>query len=79
MADSTAPITMHAARTAMNRDPAVRAWIEQWLKAQERARYLAAAEGSEESFENHWLYTRPETMHERALDGYAAYIAQTQE
>ncbi len=78
MADSKAQITMHAARTAMNRDPAVRAWIEQWLKAQERARYLAAAEGSEESFEKHWLYTKPETMHERALEGYAAYVAQTQ-
>jgi hypothetical protein len=78
MADSKAPITMHAARTAMNRDPEVRAWIEQWLKAQECARYLAAAEGSEETFEKHWLYVKPETLHERALEGYAAYLAQTQ-
>jgi hypothetical protein len=76
MTDSKAPITVHAARTTMNRDPEVRAWVEQWLKAQERERYLATAEGSEETFEKHWLYVRPETMHERAIEGYAAYLAQ---
>jgi hypothetical protein len=78
MADSKAPINMHAARTAMNRNPEVRAWVEEWLKAQERERYLAAAEGTETTFEKHWLYVRPETMHERALEGYAAYVAQAE-
>lgn len=77
MSDSRAPITMHAARTAMNRDPAVRAWIEEWLKSQERERYLAAGEGTEDAFEKHWPYVKPETMHERALEAYAAYVAQT--
>lgn len=51
MAESKATINMHAARTAMNRNPEVRDWIEVWLKAQERERYLAAGEGSEEAFE----------------------------
>ncbi len=78
MSDSKTAITMHAARTAMNRDPEVRAWVEQWLKAQERERYLAAAEGTEESFDKHWLYIKPETMHERAIEGYAAFVAQTE-
>lgn len=76
MTESKATINMHAARTAMNRNPEVRAWIEQWLKAEERERYLAAGEGSEETFERHWLYVSPETMHEHALEGYAAYLDQ---
>ena len=76
MSDSRSTVTMHMARTAMNRDSEVRTWVEQWLKAQERERYLAAGEGSEETFEKHWLYVKPETMHERALEGYAAYVAQ---
>lgn len=78
MADSKATVTMHAARTAMNRDPDVRAWVEEWLKAQERERYLAAGEGSEEAFEKHWPYVKPETMHERSLEGYTAYLAQAE-
>ena len=78
MSDSRATITMHAARTAMNRDPEVRAWVEEWVKTCERERYLATAEGSEEAFEKHWPYIKPETMHERALEGYAAYVAQTE-
>jgi hypothetical protein len=64
---------------AMNRDPEVRAWVEQWLKTRERERYLTAAEGSEETFEKHWLYIKPETMHEHALAGYTAYVAQAQQ
>lgn len=78
MYDSRPTITMHQARMAMNRDPEVRAWVEQWLKSRERERYLAAAEGSEETFEQHWLYVKPETMHESAVEGYAAYLARTE-
>ncbi|MBP6820764.1 MAG: hypothetical protein KA368_04440 [Acidobacteria bacterium] len=78
MADSNAAVTMHAARMAMNRDPNVRAWVEEWLKAQERERYLAAEEGSEEAFEKHWPYVKPETMHERSLEAYTAYLAQAE-
>lgn len=79
MAESKSPINMHMARTAMNRNPEVRAWVEQWLKTQERERYLAAAEGTEETFEKHWRYVSPETMHERAIEGYAAYLDQAQD
>ena len=31
------PVTMHAARTALNRNPELREWAERWLKAKERA------------------------------------------
>jgi len=78
MAGPKSSITTHAARMAMNRDPEIRAWVEQWLKAKERERYLAAAEGTEETFEKHWLYVKPETMHEGAVEGYAAYLAQSE-
>jgi hypothetical protein len=67
---------MHVARMAMNRDPGVRAWVEQWLKARERARYLATEGASEEAFDKHWLYVKPETMHEGALEAYEAYVAE---
>jgi hypothetical protein len=68
---------MHVARMAMNRDPEVRAWVEQWLKTRERERYLATEGATEESFEKHWRYVKPETMHEDALEAYQAYLAQT--
>lgn len=76
MSESAAPVTMHMARMAMNRDPAVRAWVEEWLKSRERERYLATPEGSADGFAKHWLYVKPETMHEFALDGYKAYLSQ---
>jgi hypothetical protein len=75
MSDTTAPISMHAARTALNNDPEVRAWVENWLKVRERERYCAQEGGSDEAFEKHWKYVRPETMHEGALEGYKAYLA----
>ena len=77
MSERRAPITMHVARTAMNSNPEVRAWVEQWLKSRERERYLATEGASEDTFERHWLYVKPETMHEGALEGYEAYVAHT--
>jgi hypothetical protein len=75
MTDKTAQITTHVARMAMNRDPEVRAWVEEWLKARERERYLAGGgDADDEAFEKHWRYVRPETMHEGAVDGYRAYV-----
>ena len=59
----------------MNADPSVRAWIEAWLKERVRATYFATPNATDEDFERHWRYTKPETMHEGALDGYAAYLA----
>ena len=62
---------MHAARTALNRDPELRQWAEEWLKSKERAREPAM---SDEEFEKHWRYVRPERMHEGAIEAVSAYL-----
>ncbi len=67
-------INMHTARTALNNDPELRKWVESWLKKKERA---AEATMTDEAFEKHWLYVRPERMHDGAIDGVAAYQNQT--
>ena len=64
------PLNMHAARMALNRDPQLREWVEQWLKSKERT---VAATMTDEEFEKHWLYVRPERMHEGALEAVSAY------
>jgi len=61
---------MHAARMALNRDPELRQWVEQWLKSKERT---VNASMTDEEFEKHWLYVRPERMHEGALEAVSAY------
>jgi hypothetical protein len=66
----SAPLNMHAARTALNRDPELREWAEQWLKSKERAVQPALTDAE---FEKHWLYVRPERMHEGAIEAVAAY------
>lgn len=67
----SAPINTHAARMALNRDPELRQWAEQWLKGKERA---ARPEMTDEEFEKHWMYVRPETMHEGAVEAVTAYL-----
>jgi hypothetical protein len=64
------PLNMHAARTALNQDPDLRKWVEEWLKNKERT---LEASLTDEEFEKHWLYVRPERMHEGALEAVAAY------
>lgn len=64
------PLDMHAARTALNRDQEVRQWAEQWLKSKERTE---VATMTDDEFEKHWLYVRPERMHDGALEAVAAY------
>jgi len=64
------PLNMHAARTALNRDPELRLWVEQWLKSRERT---VTTTMTDEEFEKHWLYVRPERMHEGALEAVSAY------
>jgi hypothetical protein len=64
------PLNMHAARTALNRDPEIRQWAEEWLKSKERALVPAM---SDEEFEKHWRYVRPERMHEGAIEAVSAY------
>jgi hypothetical protein len=61
---------MHAARMALNRDPELRDWVEEWLKGKERQ---ATPAMSDEEFNKHWLYVRPERMHEGALEAVTVY------
>lgn len=64
------PLNMHAARMALNREPELREWAEQWLKSKERTVNAAM---TDEEFEKHWLYVRPERMHDGALKAVSAY------
>lgn len=64
------PLNMHAARTAMNQDQKLRHWAESYLKDKERT---AASAMTAAEFEKHWLYVRPERMHEGAIEAVAAY------
>jgi hypothetical protein len=67
------PLNMHAARTALNNDPELRQWVETWLKSKERT---VQANMTAEEFDKHWLYVRPERMHEGAIEAVAAYNQQ---
>jgi hypothetical protein len=55
---------------ALNQDPELRNWAEAWLKQKERAQQ---PDLSDAEFEKHWLYVRPERMHEGAVDAVSAY------
>ena len=61
---------MHGARTALNRDPEIRAWAENYLK--EKARN-EMPELSDEDFEKHWRYHKPEIVHAGAAEAVMAY------
>jgi hypothetical protein len=64
-------ITTHMARTAMNQDPKIREWAEQFLRDRERI----GREGMpDEEFDKHWRYVRPERMHEGAVEAVMAYM-----
>ncbi len=69
-------INMHAARTALNQDDELRQWAEAWLKNKERA---IVKDLTDEAFEKHWLYVRPERMHEGAIEAVTAYRERIQE
>lgn len=64
------PLNMHAARMALNQDSELRKWAEAWLKNKERA---VESTMTDEEFAKHWLYVRPERMHEGAVEAVAAY------
>jgi hypothetical protein len=55
---------------ALNQNPEIREWVEAWLKNKERA---VQTDMDDQAFEKHWLYVRPERMHEGAIEGVAAY------
>jgi hypothetical protein len=52
---------MHAARMALNGDPDLREWAEQWLKSKERT---VSADMTDEEFDKHRLYIFLEKMHQ---------------
>jgi hypothetical protein len=70
------PINMHTARTALNQDDDLRQWAEAFLKNKERAVVL---DMTDEEFEKHWRYVRPERMHEGAVEAVGAYSQRNQE
>lgn len=70
------PLNMHAARTALNNDNELRQWAEAYLKNKERA---SARDLTDEEFDKHWLYVRPERMHEGAIEAVTAYRERTEE
>jgi len=61
---------------ALNQDPEVRRWVEDWLKNKERS---VTPNMTDEEFAKHWLDVRPERMHEGAIEGVAAYREQSSE
>ena len=67
----TTPLSMHAARMALNQDAELRQWAESWLKNRERAQH---PEMPDAEFDKHWLYVRPERMHEGAIEAVSAYV-----
>jgi len=73
---SRPPVNMHTARTAMNQDPKVREWVEQFLKNKER---VGREVLSDEEFDKHWRYVKPERMHEGAIEAVMAYMQAHQE
>jgi hypothetical protein len=68
-------ISTHMARSAMNQDPKVREWAEQFIKNKER---VGRETMSDEEFEKHWRYVRPERMHEGAVEAVTAYMQSQQ-
>ena len=62
---------MHGARTALNQSPEIREWAENFLKAKERS--TMPEEMTDEEFNKHWRYVRPERMHEGAAEAIQAY------
>jgi len=61
---------MHGARTALNQNSGLRDWCEDYLKAKERENH---SEMSDEEFQKHWRYHRPEIMHAGAAEAVQAY------
>ena len=61
---------MHGARTALNQNQEIRDWCETFLKGKARE---TRAEMSDEEFEKHWRYHKPEIMHAGAAEAMQAY------
>lgn len=61
---------MHGARSALNTDMDIRAWAENYLKEKTRSQL---SEMTDEEFEKHWKYHKPEIMHAGAAEAMAAF------
>ncbi len=61
---------MHGARTALNQNSDMREWCENYLKDKERENQPGM---SEEEFQKHWRYHRPEIMHAGAAEAVQAW------
>lgn len=61
---------MHGARTALNQNQEMRDWCENFLKMKEREKNQDL---TDEEFEKHWRYHRPEIMHAGAAEAVQAY------
>jgi len=61
---------MHGARTALNQNQEMRDWCENFLKSRERE---AKRNLTNEEFEKHWRYHRPEIMHDGAAEAVQAF------
>lgn len=61
---------MHGARTALNQNSEIREWCENYLKEREKFNHT---EMTDEEFEKHWRYHRPEIMHAGAAESVQAY------
>jgi hypothetical protein len=61
---------MHGARTALNTNPDIREWAENFLRERSRSEN---AKMSDEEFEKYWKYHKPEIMHAGAAEAIQAY------
>jgi hypothetical protein len=61
---------MHGARSALNANPEIRAWVEHFLKQKARDE---SADMSDEEFEKYWRYHKPEIVHAGAAEAVQAY------
>jgi uncharacterized protein involved in tolerance to divalent cations len=67
---------MHGARSALNANPEIRAWAEDFLKQKTRGEN---PQMSDEEFEKHWRYHKPEIVHAGAAEAVEAYREQRRE
>ncbi|MBC7899979.1 MAG: hypothetical protein H7070_07975, partial [Saprospiraceae bacterium] len=56
--------------TALNTIPEMREWAEQYLKEKTRGENASM---TDEEFEKHWKYHKPEIMHAGAAEAMQAY------
>ena len=63
---------MHGARSALNTNADIRTWAENYLKEKTRGEN---PQMSEEEFEKHWKYHKPEIIHTGAAEAMQAFKA----